>query len=416
MKKIMIVEDDLITATVLEEHLQELGYEVVGVLTSGEEAVEVATDLSPDIVIMDIVLPGGIDGITAAERIRCNFDGLIVFITGHREKEYVERAKKIQTHGYILKPFSPYQVETTIELAIHKKKIEDELKQAYDVMEGMVKDRTADLETSNQQLKALLNAPPDSMALIDLSGNVLAANPITAKRYGMTIDDFMGICAYDLMPSKLAKARKQNVEKVVTNGKPYRFTDERNGIIFDSSFYPVFDHSGKVIQIAVCGRDITKQVNAYNQLKESKKDLQSKTDLLEQANTALKIMLQKSSENREEVEEEVLTNLNKLVMPCISRMKGCKIDEEAEEYLQLLKSNLKLMASPFSKKLTFEYLSLSPKEIRVANLIRSDKTTKEIAEELKVSKATVEFHRNNIREKFGIKNKKTRLKSYLLSL
>ncbi len=170
------------------------------------------------------------------------------------------------------------------------------------------------------------------------------------------------------------------------------------------------------MQIAFSGRDITRQENAYNQLKESKKNLEAKTDLLEQANTALKIMLQKSSENREEVEEEVLTNLNKLVMPCISKMKGCDIDEEAQGYLQLLESNLKLMASPFSKRLTFEYLSLSPKEIRVANLIRSDKTTKEIADELRVSKATVEFHRNNIREKLGIKNKKTRLKSYLLSL
>ncbi len=416
MKKIMIVDDDFIIATQLEEHLQELGYEIAGVLSSGEEAIEKVEELSPDLVLMDIVLPGGMDGIAAAERIKGKVNVPIVFMTGHAEKAHVERAKNVEAHGYILKPFVPYQVEAAIELALHKKHIEDELKQAYDVMETRVRERTGELEESNRKLQALLNAPQDSMILMDLSGNVLAANPIAAKRYGMAVDDFVGVCLFDLMLPDLAEKKRENMNKVVTSGKPYRFTNERNGMILDNCFYPVFDHSGQVLQIAFSGRDITRQENTYNQLKESKKNLEAKTDLLEQANTALKIMLQKSSENREEVEEEVLGNLKKLVTPCISNMKRCNIDEEAEEYLQLLQSNLKLMASPFSKKLTFEYLSLSPKEIRVANLIRSDKTTKEIADELRVSKATVEFHRNNIREKLGIKNKKTRLKSYLLSL
>ena len=64
------------------------------------------------------------------------------------------------------------------------------------------------------------------------------------------------------------------MNKVVISGKPYRFTNERNGMILDNCFYPVFDHSGQVVQIAFSGRDITRQENTYSQLKESKKNLE----------------------------------------------------------------------------------------------------------------------------------------------
>ena len=127
MKKVMIVDDDFIIATQLEEHLQEMGYEIAGVLSSGEEAIEKVKDLSPDLVLMDIVLPGGMDGIAAAEKIKAKINVPIVFMTGHAEKAHVERAKNVEAHGYILKPFVPYQVEAAIELALHKKHIEDEL-------------------------------------------------------------------------------------------------------------------------------------------------------------------------------------------------------------------------------------------------------------------------------------------------
>jgi DNA-binding CsgD family transcriptional regulator len=90
-------------------------------------------------------------------------------------------------------------------------------------------------------------------------------------------------------------------------------------------------------------------------------------------------------------------------------------DKEAD-YLSILESNLQNIISPFSNKLSSKYLNFTPTEIKIANLIKEGKTTKEIAEILNSSPGTVDFHRDNIRIKLNLKNKKTNLRSYLLTL
>ena len=144
--------------------------------------------------------------------------------------------------------------------------------------------------------------------------------------------------------------------------------------------------------------------------------MENKTSLLEEANIALKIMLQKTTEHREEIEEEVFATLNKRVVPVISKIKKSESMAEARAYTDILESNLKAIGSPFSRKISFEYIALSPKEIKVANLIRDGRNTREIAEELNLKRGTIEFYRNSIREKLGIRNKKIRLKTHLVTL
>ena len=416
MLKIMIVDDDYVISEELKEVLLGLEYDVVGVVSSGEAAVETAPGLKPDVILMDIVMPGGMDGTEAAEIIMGLLDCAVVFVTGYGDDEIVERAKNVEPHGYLLKPFEPAEVKASIEIAFHKKQIEDQLKKAYGEALAELEERTSELEASNRKLKALLNAPTDSMALLDLDGAVLAANPITAKRYGTKLDEFVGKCVYDLMPKKLAKSRKAKLDRVVKTKKPSQFTDKRGGGVFDNSIYPIFDNTGKVIQAAFYGKDITREVESLNRLEEGKKELESKTTLLEDANMALKIMLQKSTENRKEIEEEVLSTLKKMVAPYISKIKKAEINPDVREYINTLEANLRHVASPFSRNLSFEYITLTPKEIQVANLVRDGKVTREIAEALNMKNGTVEFYRNNIREKIGIRGKKIRLRSHLLTL
>jgi len=297
-----------------------------------------------------------------------------------------------------------------------RKQAEEALENGHRELEQKVEERTAELRKTTEQLKALMNATTDTVLLIDLKGNAVAATSVTARRFGISLDQLLGTCTYDLMSPSLAKSRKAKADRVIKTGKPHRFEDERKGIIFDSTIYPVFDEQGTVAQLAIYGKDITKQVKTYRELEEKEKDLAEKTSLLQDANIALKIMLQKSSENRKDVEEEILTVLKKRIVPYISKLKQCDLDKNMRDYVHMLESNLKDIVSPFSREWSFEYINLTPKEIEIANLIRENRTTKQISERLKVSPGTINYHRNNIRNKFEIKNKKRTLKSYLNSI
>jgi len=235
MLKVMIVDDDFLICEELRGIVTDLEYEVAGIAESGKAAVEMALDVKPDIILMDIVMDNGMDGIEAAGKILESLDCAVIFITGHGEEEIFERAKEVEPHGYVLKPFLPMEVKSAIEIAHHKKQIETRLKEAYEKVLTDLKERTTELESANHRLGVLLNAPTDSMALLGLDGTILAANPVAAKRHGMKVDEFVGQCAYDLLSKKLAKSRKANLGRVIKSKKRARFTDKRGKTIYDNS-------------------------------------------------------------------------------------------------------------------------------------------------------------------------------------
>lgn len=103
--RVLIVEDRAVTANNLHDRLEALGYAVPGIASSGMEGVELAAKTRPDLVLMDIRLPGGMDGIEAAARIRQRWDIPVVYLTGHTDHATVQRAKVTEPFGYLLKPF-----------------------------------------------------------------------------------------------------------------------------------------------------------------------------------------------------------------------------------------------------------------------------------------------------------------------
>ena len=416
MLKIMIVDDDFLICEELHGIVLDLEYEVAGVADSGEAAVEMALEVKPDVILMDIVMNNGMDGIEAAGKILKSIDCAVIFVTGYGDDEILERAKEVKPHGYVLKPYTPMEIKSAIEIGFHKKQIKFRLKKAYDDVLTDLKDRTSELETSKQQLEALINAPTDSMLLLGLDGTVLAANPIAAKRYGLKVNEFVGKNAFDLLTKKLAKTRKVNLARVVKNKKPVRFVDQRGKTIFDHCIYPIFDNDRNVTQIAIFAKDITKEVESNKQLKEGQRELESKAELLQDANIALKIMLQKSAENRQDIKEEILLLVKNRIVPYISKLKECDLDQKAGDCVKVIESNIKDIVHPFSQNSNFAYANLTPKEIQIANLIKENKSTKEISKILDLAKGTVDVHRNNIREKLELKNKRISLKTYLASL
>jgi DNA-binding CsgD family transcriptional regulator len=176
------------------------------------------------------------------------------------------------------------------------------------------------------------------------------------------------------------------------------------------------DAQGNPVRVVGTDTDITQRKLAEEALKAREKELQVKTINLEEANTALKVLLNKRDEDRKELVEKVLLNMKWLVLPYLENLQKSGLNERQKAYANILKSLLSEIISPFTHKLSSQQLNLTPTEIQVANLVKEGKTTKEVAELLSSSTRAVEFHRENLRKKLGLKNKKTNLRSYLLSL
>jgi DNA-binding NarL/FixJ family response regulator len=155
---------------------------------------------------------------------------------------------------------------------------------------------------------------------------------------------------------------------------------------------------------------------AEEALKKREEALEMKSRHLEEANTALKVLLRHREEDKETLEEQVLVNVRKLVLPHLENLKHLNLNEKQSNQLKIAEENLRNIVSPFIHNLTSRYLELTPREIQVANLIKEGKTTKEMTDILNISATAVDFHRKNLRSKFGIKNTKTNLMAFLSSL
>ena len=152
------------------------------------------------------------------------------------------------------------------------------------------------------------------------------------------------------------------------------------------------------------------------ELTKANEQLKLKAGNHEETNIALKVLLKKRDEDKIELEEKVLLNMKELVVPYLEKLKKSGLDDRQKTFADILESNLNDIISPFMHTLSSKYSNLTPKEIRVAGLVKEGKTTKEIAELLISSTDSIDFYRKNIRKKLGLQNTKSNLRSYLLSL
>ena len=118
--RILIVEDVGITALYIQQRVQQFGYEPVGLVASGTDAIEHALTLHPDVILMDILLKGPMDGIQAAQAIRSQYPCPVIYLTAHADQPTIDRAKVTEPAGYVLKPVNEWELHTAIELALHR--------------------------------------------------------------------------------------------------------------------------------------------------------------------------------------------------------------------------------------------------------------------------------------------------------
>ena len=118
--RILVVEDEAIVAMGIKQKLEDLGHQVVDVVLTGEDAVETALKMEPDLILMDIVLKGSMDGIEAAAKIRNQLDIPVIYLTAYSDEEVLERARMTEPYGYIIKPFKKSELNANIEMALYK--------------------------------------------------------------------------------------------------------------------------------------------------------------------------------------------------------------------------------------------------------------------------------------------------------
>ncbi len=162
--------------------------------------------------------------------------------------------------------------------------------------------------------------------------------------------------------------------------------------------------------------DMTERNRTTAALKNRETELETNARRLEELNAALKTLLKHRDQDKREMEERFLSNVKELVLPYIQKLKETELGELQATFVEIAESNLNDIMSPFLQKITSRYRNFTPKEIQVASLIKEGKRTKEIAQILGISKSAIDLHRNSIRNKLGLINKKTNLRSYLMSL
>ncbi len=150
--RILVVEDTAIIGLEIKMKLERFGYEVLGPVASGEEALRIVANEKLDLVLMDIILAGETDGIQTAEKLMELYNFPVLYLTGHTDHKKTERAKRTKPLGYIIKPYEDSQLRTTVEMAIEKLKADKELEKYKTKLEKLVEKRTEDLEKA--KLKA----------------------------------------------------------------------------------------------------------------------------------------------------------------------------------------------------------------------------------------------------------------------
>ena len=153
MSHILVVEDESIVALDIQSRLQNLGYQVPTTVGNGELAIEQVEATQPDLVLMDIMLQGELDGVQTAERIKERFDVPVIFLTAYSDESTLQRAKNTSPFGYLLKPFNDRELHTSIEITLTKHQGEKDLQNAHDQLELRVEERTAQLAQANEDLQ-----------------------------------------------------------------------------------------------------------------------------------------------------------------------------------------------------------------------------------------------------------------------
>ena len=289
--KILLVEDENIEAMDIKRTLESFGYEVPYVVSSSEEAVEKALDMMPDLILMDIILKGDIDGIETVSKIK-DLNIPVIYLTAHSEESTIERAKLTEPYGYIIKPYDRAELKYAIELAIYKNQMEKELFES----EGL--------------LRGLFDNMPNGISIYQVQNDgsngsdyiFKELNLASQKMEGMKREDVIGKSLKDIRPKIDEYGLIPIFKKVWETGKPIHYpakiyVDEKY-----TNYYENYVFKAPTGEIVAIYEDVTKQENA-------KEALKKQTAEKVHANILLKAEI-KERKNKDKIIQDNVRRLN----------------------------------------------------------------------------------------------------------
>jgi DNA-binding CsgD family transcriptional regulator len=285
------------------------------------------------------------------------------------------------------------------------------------------------LSFSDELARTVLNSLSAHIAILDKNGVILETNKawqLYAARSGMPDSydhigvNYLEICAATSGSEAAEAAKVAEGIRAVIRGDLAEF-------LFD---YPCHSDEDQhwyymrtirmagpgAIRVVVSHEEITALKQTEEALKKSQAEIVEQKQSLEEANIALKVLLKQREQDKLELEKKVLTNVKDLVLPYVEKLKNSRLKPKDKTLVEIVETHLNDVISPLLQSFANAKILLTPQEMQVAGLVKDGKTSKEIADILNISETTVNFHRKNLRVKFGLTNQRTNLRSYLLSI
>jgi PAS domain S-box-containing protein len=263
----MLVVNEQIVAKNIQKTLQGLRYEIVSTVSSGEEAIIKSEELKPDIIIMDIILTGEIDGIAASKKISERFTIPIIYLTSHIDEDILQRTRETEPYGYILKPISGSELRTTIETALQRHSLERQLKK------------------SEEQYRTLVENINDVIYTLDLQGNITYISPVVGQVSQYKTEDLIGRNFVDFIhPDDLPELIESYNRTIKGHLEPseFRIFDKDGSVRYvRTSSHTIMDE-GEVVGLTAVMTDITERKRAEEALQESEERFRRLSDAAEE--------------------------------------------------------------------------------------------------------------------------------------
>jgi len=249
--RVLVVEDESIVAEDIHDILKNLGCNVTGIASSGEEAVRMASETGPDLVLMDVMLAGDMDGVEAARRIYDSLNVPVVYLTAYADEDTLQRAKMTGAFGYILKPFDERSLRSTIDVALHKHSTESELR------------------GKARRSSAALRSVRDALITTDATGRIESMNPVAQTLTGWTLAEARGKSLKDIISITSAEPGELSeniVTRIIDDGVFVGLADDtlltvRDGtrLSVEGSAAPVKDDKEEIIGAVLLLRPLGRQ-------------------------------------------------------------------------------------------------------------------------------------------------------------